>query len=249
MHKKSTLAIALCGLLSLHGYAQQPATEGQWRGSLTAGLSGASGNTNSLSFNIGADAVKATVADKWSLYFTALYGTKDDSGEKTQTANQARGGARYDYNLSEKTFVFGSLDLERDKLQLLDLRSVAGTGLGTHVVKTPETTFDLFGGLSYNHEKFTTETRDSIELLFGEEFSHKLSETTSFKHRLVVYPSLRERGELRAVLDASLVTALSARINLQITLSDRYVSNPQPGIKRNDFLFITGINVTFGPKN
>ena len=41
----------------------------------------------------------------------------------------------------------------------------------------------------------------------------------------------------------------SARINWQVTLSDRYVSNPQPGIESNDFLFITGINVTFGPKN
>jgi len=249
MRKKSTLATVLCGLLSIHCYAQPPTPEGQWRGSLTAGLSGASGNTNSLSFNIGADAVKATPTDKWSLYLTALYGTKDDKGERTKTANQARSGARYDYNLTEKTFVFSALDLDRDKLQLLDLRSVVGTGFGTHVIKTLDTTFDLFGGVSYNHERFTTETRDSIELLFGEESWHKLSETTSFKHRLVVYPNLRDRGELRVVFDATLVTALSNRINLQITLSDRYVSNPQPGIKSNDLLFITGINVKFGPKN
>ena len=211
MRLRSNLAVALYWLLSLHCYAQPPATESQWRGSLTAGLSGASGNTNSLSFNIGADAVKATPADKWSLYLNGLYGTKEDSGETTKTANQARAGARYDYNLTLKTFVFNSLDLERDKLQLLDLRSVVGTGFGTHVIKTLKTTFDVFGGLSYNHEKFTTETRNSIELLFGEESSHKLSDSTSFKHRFVVYPNLRDRGELRAVFDASLMTALSLK--------------------------------------
>jgi len=33
---------------------------------------------------------------------------------------------------------------------------------------------------------------------------------------------------------------------LQVTVSDRFQSNPLPGIKKNDLLLTTGIRVTFG---
>jgi putative salt-induced outer membrane protein len=225
-----------------------PHTDGLWRGSLSAGFSAAAGNTKSSSFNIGAEGTRARSIDKLAFYLSGLYGTKSDSGRSAKTAHQIRGGAKYDYNLSAMTFVFGTLELERDRLQELDLRGVAGTGFGTHVVKTSLTTFDLFGGLTYNRARFFKETRDSIEMLLGEEFAHKISESTTFKQRFALYPNLRDRGEFRAVLDASMVVAITATVGVQMTLSDRYISDPQPGIKRNDFLLLTGLTVRFGPQ-
>jgi putative salt-induced outer membrane protein len=225
-----------------------PNTDGLWRGALSASLSAAAGNTESTSFNIGAEGARARSIDKLTFYLSGLYGTKNDNGQSAKTAHQIRGGAKYDYNLTESTFVFSTLDLERDRLQELDLRSVVGAGFGTHVIKTGATTFDLFGGLTYNREEFFKETRNSAELLLGEESAHKISASTTLKQRFSLYPNLRDRGEFRAVLDSSMVVAITAVIGLQLTVSDRYISNPQPGIKNNDFLFLTGITVRFGPQ-
>lgn len=76
-------------------------------------------------------------------------------------------GGKYDRDITDRTFGFGSLDIEHDKLQELDVRGVAAAGVGRHIIKTEKTIFDLFTGLAYNHERFTTETRNSAELLLG----------------------------------------------------------------------------------
>ena len=60
------------------------------------GASLASGNSSSKSVNVTADAVKATAADKWTLYGRLLYGEDDDQ----TTADQVSAGVRYDRNIS-----------------------------------------------------------------------------------------------------------------------------------------------------
>jgi putative salt-induced outer membrane protein len=248
MRGRLQVVLSLCACASCGVPAQilNPNIDGLWRGSLSAGLSAASGNTESVSFNVGAEGARARPADKLTFYLSGLYGTKSNHGRTAKTAHQIRGGAKYDFNLSESMFAFGTLDLERDRLQELDLRSVFGTGFGAHMIKTTATTFDVFGGLTYNREAFFEETRNAAESLLGEESAHKLSENTTLKQRFSYYRKLQGHAEFRAGLDASLVVAITRSIGLQLTVSDRYLSNPQPGIKNNDFLFLTGISVKFG---
>jgi hypothetical protein len=62
----------------------------------------------------------------------------------------------------------------------------------------------------------------------------------------VLYPNLSETGEFRIAFDTTAVTRLSKNLGWQVTLSDRYTSNPIPGIKKNDLLMTTGVRVTFG---
>ena len=73
-------------------------------------------------------------------------------------------------------------------------------GLGWHVLKSPTTTFDLFGGLGYTVDNYRApmavggELRDRYQyasLPLGEESTHKLSATTSARQRLVVVANLR----------------------------------------------------------
>jgi hypothetical protein len=39
---------------------------------------------------------------------------------------------------------------------------------------------------------------------------------------------------------------LKSGLSWQITLSDRFHSDPLPGLKKNDLLLTTGVRVTFG---
>jgi len=233
--------------------AQAQATvknDGQFRAALGLGASFSSGNTKTTNIALTADGVRATDADKLSLYGNLNYAR---SGGAT-TADQLRLGARYDKNLSAQLFGFGSLDFERNKFANLNLRSQLGAGLGWHLVKTADTSFDLFGGLGYVSDKYKSamvidgRSRDSygyLSLLLGEESTHKLSDTTSFKQRLTLVPNMKNRGEFRANWDAGLAVAMSKTMNLNVGFSAAHNSEPGPGRKSTDTLLTTGISVKF----
>lgn len=222
-----------------------------WSGSVDAGFSTTRGNSDTTTFAVGMQGARTTQTDRLSVYAASLFAKNKDktTGQTVTTAKAIRGGIRYDFNLSERLFAFALADLDHDKFQQLDLRVVLGGGLGFHAKKTERTRFDLFSGGALNQEYFSTGlSRKSGEALVGEELAHSLSKSTSLTERLVFYPNLSEPGVYRATFDASAVTRLSRLLSWQITLSDRYVSNPMPGIRKNDILMNTGIRLTFGGK-
>lgn len=165
-------------------------------------------------------------------------------------------GTRYDHTIAGELFGFGGLDFSHDQIKKLSLRSVASAGLGYHVVKTTDHQWDIFGGLSYRKDKYkepgvliNNELKTSLnatELMLGEESNHKLTESTSFKQKLAIYPNLSSSKGTRATFDAGLLVALNKTMSLSITVQDRYDSLAQAPIKKNDILFFTGINVKFG---
>jgi putative salt-induced outer membrane protein len=218
-----------------------------WNGSADVGLSLARGNSETATFNLGMNAAHTTPRDKISVYVTSLYAKNSTTGVSVTTANAKRGGLRYDMNLASRVFAFGTTDLESDDFQRLDLRVVLGGGMGWHAKKTERTTLDFFGGGSLNKEYFSTGlNRTSGEALVGEEIMHKLSSRTSLKEKLVFFPNMSETGEFRLNFDTSAVTALKSWLGWQITLSDRYLSNPVTGAKSNDVLLSTGLRLAFG---
>lgn len=225
-------------------------TDGQWRGALGAGLSLVGGNTSSKLLNINGDAVKATTSDKWNIYGTQIWGKAGDA----TTADLLNLGARYSQDLNAQLFWFGQGDLGRNKLANLSLRTSVAGGLGYHVIKSDPTTFDVFVGLGYANDKYINatvvadQTRTSygrMELFLGEESTHKLTASTLFKQRLVIYPNLSDRGEYRAAFDAGLSVAMSGSLSLQTTVGLRVNSDPGTGLKKTDTLLFTGVTYKF----
>lgn len=86
---------------------------------------------------------------------------------------------------------------------------------------------------------------NALELLIGEESTHKLSEITSFNQRLVINNSTNNTGR-RATFNAGLLVSLNETLSLNLTLQDRYDSFVSAPLKKNDILFFTGVNVKFG---
>lgn len=225
-------------------------TDGKLRAALGLGASFSSGNSRTSNVSLTAHGVRATEQDKATVYGSALYAR----AAGVTSAEQLRAGGRYDYNLGTDTFAFGTADLERDKLANLSLRGVFGVGAGLHVIKTPATTFDVYGGLAYNADKYVAATvidgqsRSSYgyaALLLGEESQHRLSDTTSAWQRLTVYPNLRNRGEFRASFASGLSVAMSSVMNLNVGLGYAFNSDPGVGRKKGDTLLTTGVSVKF----
>ncbi len=216
-----------------------------WSGFVETGLSLSRGNADATTFNFGMNAARTTKRDKLSVSLTSLYTKNTSNGVSTLGADAVRGGVRYDLNLSPRTFAFGFTTEEYDKFQSLDLRAVFGGGFGVHVIKSASTTFDLFGGGSLNKEFYTNLTRSSGEALIGEELTYKVRKSTVLNERLSIYPNVSESGEYRVNFLGSAVTTINKWLGFHLTLSNIYVTNPPPGIKKNDSLLTTGIRLTF----
>jgi len=227
---------------------QNPRLTDLWAGFFDAGYAATRGNAETNTFNLSANAARTTNRDKISVYFTSLNTSSLVNQKNTTTANAMRGGVKYNVELSKKAFAFGLTDLEFDEFQKLDLRWVIAGGGGYHVVKNKNTLFDLFTGGSYNREFFSTGLkRNSAEVLFGDELAHKLNRSVSLTQRFVVYPNLSNRGNYRVNFDLGTVTAISRWLGWSVNFSNRYLSNPVPGAKKNDFIFTTGVRLTFLP--
>jgi putative salt-induced outer membrane protein YdiY len=225
---------------------QRPRLSQLWAGTFDTGLSIAQGNAKSSAFSLAFNAARETTRDKINIYATSLYARNSTTGESIVTANAVRGGGRYNRNLNGRAFVFGFADLESDEFQKLDLRVNPGGGFGWHAVKTERLALDLFGGGSVNREYFSTGLRrTSGDLVAGNELTFKLSGSTLWKEKTVFYPNMSERGEYRIAFDTSLAQALSKWLSWQVSLSDRYLSNPLPGTKSNDLILSTGLRLTF----
>lgn len=239
---------------STYDRLQHPRITDFWSGLLDTGLSETRGNSAQLAFNLAAKATRVTNRNKLSLYAVSVYATDNTTPPSRTTANSIQGGARFDYNLRPRLFVFAIADFAYDEFQRLDLRSVLGGGAGVHLIKTENTTFDVFAGGDYDHEKFspnpplvlTDTTRNVAEIVAGEELSWKLNHRVSVSERFSAFPNLSDVGQYRFQFDGTAATKLKNWLSWQITVSDRYLSNPLPGLKSNDELLSTGLRVTFG---
>lgn len=246
--RRAALFAAALPLLTHAQVTQKP--DGEWRSLFTAGASVATGNTDAKSATLGADVIKLTTMDKWSLTGSGQYARSDGA----TTANRLAGTGLYSRDITPEWFGFGEIDLLHDRPSDLSLRTTLGSGIGYHVVKRPDQTFDLSVGLAYTMDRYRDaqliedETRSRYghaELLLAEESNNKLTESTRFKQKLTVYPNLRDTGDVRSVFDAGLSVAMTRQLALTATLSHRYDSRPGAGLGRNDTLFVTGLSLRF----
>ena len=200
-----------------------------WSGLLDTGLSDTRGNSESLTFSMAAKAARVTESDKITSYTNVIYSRSLVNGVTSTTAHDIRGGVRGDLNVRAKTFVFAFTDLEYDAFQHLDLRDVLGGGFGYHAIKTKNTSFDIFGGGSFDQEYFaayslvTTNptpppptitttvasvTRKSGEAVIGESFNTKVNGRTTLSETFSFFPNVSSTGNYRMQFDISAATKL-----------------------------------------
>ena len=218
-----------------------------WSGGGSLGWAGTNGNAKTLTFTTAFNAARMTNTDKTSIYFNLIKASALINGQSASTAQAVRGGIGYDHNVSPRLFVNVFNDYEYDRFQNLDLRFVVGGGFGFHAVKTERSILDVLGGVDYNRSSFSTPlTRNSAEAFWGDEYSLKLTGTSSLVQSFRMFNDLSDTGAYRMNVDLGVATKVRKWLSWNVALSDRYLSNPVPGRKTNDWLYTTGLGLTFG---
>lgn len=233
---------------------------GRWEGEFSAAHTASFGNTSGQSLTLGSDATYTRPDDKLSLSAQYLESsarsTSNGTVTSTLTALQWRLGGRYDRDLDAQDFGFAGLDFSHDRIRELALRSVVSSGLGRHLVKGAYDQWDVYAGLTWREDVYNPPGVEidgaqrthynTLETLFGQESTHKLSDTARVKQKFVLYPALGNNKGTRATLDAGLQVDLNKTFSLSIKVQGRYDSLAEAPAEKYDLLFITGLSVRFG---
>ena len=227
-----------------------------WTGGANLSVALARGNSETTTIGAGMTAVRATPTNKTSIYYNTLY-THDGIANAT-TANLTNAGLRYDHNLIPRLFAFGTLDFNTNALQDLDLRTIAGGGIGWHAVAKPTQMLDLLGGVVYTHESYSpqatavppvpAEVNSFAALDLGEQYTRKFGPNSSVTEQGFIFPDLSDTSQYRATVNAALSTKIRSFLSWQVAFSDIYVTNPPSGLKDNDVIFTTGVGFNFTRK-
>jgi len=225
---------------------QHPGILDLWTGYFDLGLALARGNSYADTLTTNFNASRVTRKDKITLTFNQIRGSARIAGVSAEVANAIRGGWSYNRDITPRFFVATLNDYEHDRFQGLDLRFVAGGGLGLNAIKTPNTNLSVVGAADYSRENFIAGIhRNSAELNFGDDLVHKFSPTTNLNQSFRMFPNLSNTGEYRVNFDIGAVTTLKKWLGWHVTVSDRYLSNPIFGRQRNDLLLSTGLRISF----
>jgi putative salt-induced outer membrane protein len=245
--KPFVLPFALAAAQGAHAQVTMK-PDGQWRALFTAGATVTGGNTKSNSVSLSGDVVRLRDFDKWAFNANGQYA----SSEGTRTADRQSGQGLYTRDITPRWFGFGQLDLLHDPLAAIKSRATLGAGVGYHVIKETDNTWDVSGGFGYTWDRYEYpqvvdgDTRiryNHAEALLSEESNHKLSENTSFKQKLTVYPDLHDSGDVRTVFDTGLSVAMTKRLALTATFEHRYDSRPGEGVGKTDTQLVTGVSL------
>ncbi|HLX44640.1 MAG TPA: DUF481 domain-containing protein [Bryobacteraceae bacterium] len=232
-------------------HSLHPAFTENWTIGATLGLSLARGNSDTTNLSTGFSGIRTTLNDKLTTYANTIYASSNTAGTSGVTANDVRGGARYDHDFQARLFGFGSADYEYNQLQDLNLRQIYSGGLGVHVIKRTGTTFDVLFGANYTRESYSASTialaqqRNVAGATLGEDFTRQFWKTSTFTEQFTFYPDLSDTGQYRFTLDTTLTNKLYKWLSWQTTGSDVFVSDPIPGVKKNDLILTTGLNIAF----
>jgi putative salt-induced outer membrane protein YdiY len=223
-----------------------------WTGTVTLGLAGTKGNATTSSFNTAVNASRSTTHNAVGLYFNAVNASATVDGVHSGTAQAVRGGWKYDRKTGGRFEINTFNDYEYDKFQSLDLRFVIGGGAGYRAWKGSRGALALQAGIDYDHDKFSPAapalafSRSSAEGYWGDDFAWKMGGSTSIVETFRMFDNLSDTGAYRANFDVTANTKLRKWLVWNVSFSDRYLSDPVAGRKKNDVLYTTGVGVTFG---
>ncbi len=238
-------AVAAASLFAVAAAQAQTEPDGKWHGAISLGGAFATGNTDTLSVTLAADATKVRPIDRVSLSGLVNYGKSTINGVDTTTADQAWIRGRYDYNLTEVVFVFGGAAAQTHKAAGTRSRYDLNAGVGYKLIRNPTTSFDVFAGVGYSGVEFTDDSSaNGGQLVLGEESSHKIAESSTFNQRFTYRPGQSDLGDL-ATFTAGWATAITGAWTINVGLAAQWASVVPAGSKSTDALLTVGFGYKF----
>lgn len=214
----------------------------QWSGSVVAAGNYQTGNTDRSAFRLGAEAVRRSDNDSFSMRFQY-----DISEEKNNLSSRSfYGSLKYDYFFTKKFYGYLGVELLNDKFKDLNLRTIVGPGVGYQIWDEPRKALALEAGLTYFSEDYKiANDKRWISARLAANYRYKITETLMFSDYLVLYPSIEKISDFSLRNEAALSTTLGSGWSMKLANVLEYDNTPATGKKSTDSNFLLGLQYTF----
>jgi len=149
---------------------------------------------------------------------------------------------------SNRWFAVGFGSAERNLSLGIDLRALAGAGVGRLLLKSNRTQLQITGGISVNEEVSETTTNENVEAVGSIAYSFFTYDTpkTNIDTTFATFTSLNDLGRTRLNLDASLKREIVKDFFLALSVYEKFDSRPPTAeAMRNDVGVVTSVGWSF----
>jgi len=215
-----------------------------WTGSVGLGFTMNRGNTDTTDFNLTFDA-KSDAKKKGVWKFKGLYQRSETEG--TLSADRLVFEARYEHTLTDRVYAYAALAFLQDEFKSIDYLWAPGAGIGYKLVTTPQTTFNVDGGLGAKIEKNPgTDATTDVGVMLADKFEHKLSKTSTVTQGFSALWKADDFGDALYTFGAGVTAAMTTRTQIKVELLDAYVTRPPTAdVKKNDVALLTSFVYKF----
>lgn len=221
----------------------------KWSGIITAGATFLRGNTKSDTASVGIEAARRSERDRMAVaagYLTSKQ--RDNNTRKSSTiADNWFIKGQYDYFMSEKSYGYGNLRYERDRVADLEMRLTPGVGLGYQWLETDDLRFSTEAGVHWVYEKYddANETRKYMAGRLAYHLSKDFNSKVSAFHNAEYIPSFEYVDDFLVNADLGLRAAITARLSFEAKAQLVYNSNPSEDRDKKDLRYIVGAGWIF----
>lgn len=225
----------------------------KWSGKLSAGLSFTSGNTTELDYSARATVQRRTPSSRLTLdYEGNLSRTRD-----TETENNQRGRAQFDYFLSRRLFArLPDIEYYHDPFQNIQHRLTVGAGAGYDIFHTPRLEWDVTASPSYQHNWFYSTTNNqstsasAVAFVFGTHLDVELTKRLDLIFDYTAQLTGHQEGDNNHHAVATLEFEIRKHLKLDVSFTWDRIASPATESdgktpKSDDFRLTTGLGVTF----
>lgn len=220
-------------------------TEEKWTGNVFAGFNMQSGNTKKTAGNLSAAAARKMESAELSLKANISY----SESNKMMDGQKWDALARYalDFGEDNRWYNFYQMYVDHDYFADIDYRLTPSAGLGYHIVRTEDFTWDADAGIGYRITAYrSTSTTDSDPTALIHTFMKKsIFEKAALSEDLTVYPGLSKNSGVLVRSETAFTNPLTEKFDLQLKYIVDHNTEPGVGKKKTDTQFIAGLNYKF----
>ncbi len=238
--------IVFCGFFIFSGQAFAESILKGWTGDVFFGYNQTSGNTDKGSGSLAAQAVKKFEKSEFTLKGSAFYSESDNKMDGQKWDGLAK--YSFDFGRDDRWFNFYQVFVDHDYFADIDYRITPAVGLGYHLSRTEDWTWDADAGIGYRITRYRVNTAadDEAATVLAHTFMKKKVFNNAFvSEDLTVYPGLEAGAGVLLKSETALTNPLTETLDLEFKYIVDYNSEPAADKKKTDTQFIAGIKYKF----
>jgi putative salt-induced outer membrane protein len=161
-------------------------------------------------------------------------------------ASDWKAGARLDYVIDDGVGVFALGNFERNTFAGFKWYFEEAAGLAATLVNGGGNLLKTEVGASLNQQRSLTDSTNSfIAARVAATYRRNLTDAAYVQEEASALPNLQQTKDLRINSETSLVAPISKRIAVKMSYAIRFDNLPEPGFKKTDRIFTSGLQIVF----